>query len=118
MLQFHLPKVCPHGIVLHHYRDGLHTFVCHACEGALEFNRKAWHQVLRVAFCTLGDRALRKHCLDYINGSAKPTVSSAPDVKGGYKYDLFLKPDSQSSDGAKQVKNDGVEKQQASREWS
>merc|ERR1719265_1134091 len=50
MLQFYLPKACAHNIVLHRYEDGAHTFVCHACQGALRFDKKSSSHIFRIAF--------------------------------------------------------------------
>merc|ERR1712025_373500 len=124
MLQFYLPRACPHNIVLHHYGGGTHTFVCHACKGALRFDRKAWQPTLPVAFSIgLGDTALRKRCLEYINAPEKPKLVTTPDVmysvKSGYRSDVVLKPNAQSSGAAKQVETQcgSVGEQQASRDW-
>merc|ERR1712232_1470704 len=35
-------------------------------------------------------------CLQYINGSAKPVVTTAPDVRSGHSCDIVLKPDLQA----------------------
>eukprot|EP00746_Dinoflagellata_sp_MGD_P004416 gnl/MRDRNA2_/MRDRNA2_108517_c0_seq1.p1 gnl/MRDRNA2_/MRDRNA2_108517_c0~~gnl/MRDRNA2_/MRDRNA2_108517_c0_seq1.p1 ORF type:complete len:318 (-),score=31.32 gnl/MRDRNA2_/MRDRNA2_108517_c0_seq1:125-1000(-) len=124
MLQFYLPRACPHDIVSHHYGGGSHTFVCHACKGALRFERKAWQSTLPVAFSIgLGSTALRKHCLEYINAPEQPKLVTTPDVmysvKSGYRSDVVLKPNSKSSDAAKEVETQwgSVGEQQASRDW-
>lgn len=121
MLQFYLAKACPHNIVLHHYEGGAHSFVCHACNGALRFDRKAWLPIIPVALSIgLSDTALRQRCLEYINAPEKPKLVTMPDVGTGYTSDVVLKPNSQSSGAVKQVESQSgsVGEQQASREWS
>jgi len=99
MLEFHLPMACPHHTVLHHYLEGLHTFACRACGGALKFTPKIdWRSVLRAAFSTgLDDRGLRRCCFQCTNGPVKPVVLPVtPDATCGHLSNLILKPDLKS----------------------
>jgi len=108
LLRFHLPHACPHGTVLHHFRDGVHSFACRSCGGALRFGRKAWEPVIPIAFSTgLADEtALRQVCLQYIQGPAQPSMLAnldMRDMKSGYTCDILLKPGREPS-GAEQGK--------------